>query len=72
MLYEVITVETVREIVRLCLERRIKYLTLFAFSSENWRRPPEEVGLLMQLFVRALRGEVSKLARNGVRLRIIA
>ena len=64
-------VETVRGIVRLCLDRHIKYLTLFAFSSENWRRPPEEVGLLMQLFVRALRGEVSKLARNGVRLRII-
>ncbi len=64
-------VETVREIVRLCLDRHIEYLTLFAFSSENWRRPPEEVGLLMQLFVRALRGEVSKLARNGVRLRVI-
>ena len=64
-------VETVRELVRLCLDLRIRYLTLFAFSSENWRRPPEEVGLLMQLFVRALRGEVSKLARNGVRLRII-
>lgn len=64
-------VETVREVVRLCLDNHIEYLTLFAFSSENWRRPPEEVGLLMQLFVRALRGEVSKLARNGVRLRVI-
>jgi len=64
-------VETVRKIVRLCLERQIEYLTLFAFSSENWRRPAEEVGLLMQLFVRALRGEVSKLAGNGVRLRVV-
>ncbi|MEF8712942.1 MAG: polyprenyl diphosphate synthase [Accumulibacter sp.] len=64
-------VETVRTIVRACLERGIEYLTLFAFSSENWRRPPEEVSLLMQLFVRALREEVKKLDRNGVRLRVI-
>ena len=64
-------VETVRATVRSCLERGIEYLTLFAFSSENWRRPPEEVSLLMQLFVRALREEVVKLDRNGVRLRVI-
>lgn len=64
-------VETVREMVRACLERGIKYLTLFAFSSENWRRPQEEVNLLMQLFVKALQQEVVKLNRNGVRLRII-
>ncbi|HEX5802058.1 MAG TPA: polyprenyl diphosphate synthase [Azospira sp.] len=64
-------VETVREMVRACLERGIGYLTLFAFSSENWRRPEEEVTLLMQLFVRALQHEVVKLHRNGVRLRII-
>ncbi|WP_263771473.1 polyprenyl diphosphate synthase [Propionivibrio soli] len=64
-------VETVRESVRFCLERGIKFLTLFAFSSENWRRPADEVSLLMQLFVRALRQEVSKLDKNGVRLRII-
>lgn len=64
-------VELVREMVRACLERGVHYLTLFAFSSENWRRPQEEVSLLMQLFVKALEQEVEKLDRNGVRLRII-
>lgn len=64
-------VELVREMVRACLERGIRYLTLFAFSSENWRRPQEEVTLLMQLFVKALEQEVSKLHANGVRLRVI-
>ncbi len=64
-------VELVREAVRACLERGIRYLTLFAFSSENWRRPKEEVSLLMQLFVKALQQEVEKLHRNGVRLRVI-
>jgi undecaprenyl diphosphate synthase len=64
-------VELVREMVRACLERGIGYLTLFAFSSENWRRPQEEVTLLMQLFVKALEQEVDKLHRNGVRLRVI-
>jgi len=64
-------VELVREMVRACLERGIRYLTLFAFSSENWRRPQEEVTLLMQLFVKALEQEVEKLHRNGVQLRVI-
>ncbi len=64
-------VELVREMVRACLERNIRYLTLFAFSSENWRRPQEEVTLLMQLFVKALEQEVEKLDRNGIRLRVI-
>ena len=64
-------VETVRETVKRCLDQGIDYLTLFAFSSENWRRPEEEVTLLMQLFVRALQQEVSKLDRNGVRLRVV-
>ena len=64
-------VEMVRETVRSCLERGVEFLTLFAFSSENWRRPPEEVSLLMQLFVKALEQEVDKLDRSGVRLRII-
>lgn len=64
-------VELVREMVRACLERQIAYLTLFAFSSENWRRPEEEVSLLMQLFVKALEQEVERLDRNGVRLRVI-
>ncbi|MDR1995365.1 polyprenyl diphosphate synthase [Azonexus sp.] len=64
-------VELVREMVRTCLERGIGFLTLFAFSSENWRRPQEEVTLLMQLFVKALEQEVEKLGRNGVRLRVV-
>ena len=64
-------VETVRDSVKYCLGRGVKYLTLFAFSSENWRRPEEEVTLLMQLFVRALQQEVSKLDKNGVCLRVI-
>ena len=64
-------VETVRDAVKYCLERGIEYLTLFAFSSENWRRPEEEVTLLMQLFVRALQKEVAKLHLNGVRLKIV-
>lgn len=64
-------VELVREMVRTCLKRGINYLTLFAFSSENWRRPQEEVSLLMQLFMKALEQEVESLDRNDVRLRVI-
>src|SRR5574343_86048 len=64
-------VELVREMVRSCIEQGIQYLTLFAVSSENLRRPQEEVTLLMQLFVKALEQEVEKLDRNGVRLRVI-
>ena len=64
-------VETVRAIVRACAERGVGFLTLFAFSSENWRRPPDEVALLMQLFIGALESEVRKLHQNGIRLRVI-
>ncbi len=64
-------VEAVRAIVKACAERGVGYLTLFAFSSENWRRPPDEVALLMQLFIGALENEVKKLHRNGIRLRLI-
>ena len=64
-------VDMVRSTVRTCLERGVEYLTLFAFSSENWRRPQEEVSLLMQLFIKALEQEADRLASNGVRLRII-
>jgi len=64
-------VETVRQVVKACIERGIEYLTLFAFSSENWRRPPEEVSFLMQLFVTALEREVGRLHSNGVRLRVV-
>ncbi len=54
-----------------CLEKGVQALTLFAFSSENWRRPAEEVGALMQLFLRALDREVDELHRRGVRIRFI-
>ncbi|MDA8093765.1 MAG: polyprenyl diphosphate synthase [Betaproteobacteria bacterium] len=64
-------VETVRSTIKSCIGFGVEYLTLFAFSSENWRRPPEEVSLLMQLFVRALEHEVAKLHENGVRFRVI-
>ncbi|HEX5478030.1 MAG TPA: polyprenyl diphosphate synthase, partial [Burkholderiales bacterium] len=64
-------VEAVRTTVQACIDRGIAYLTLFAFSSENWRRPPEEVALLMQLFQGALSNEVGKLHRNGIRLRVV-
>ena len=64
-------VEAVRAIVKACAERGVEFLTLFAFSSENWRRPPDEVALLMQLFIGALENEVQKLHRNGIRLRLI-
>ena len=64
-------VESVRAIIGACIERGISYLTLFAFSSENWRRPAEEVSFLMGLFMHALEQEVSKLDRNGVRFRVV-
>lgn len=64
-------VETVRRIVQMSGELGIEALTLFAFSSENWRRPKKEVGLLMDLFLTALEREVKKLHETGVRLNII-
>ena len=64
-------VEAVRATVRECARRGIGFLTLFAFSSENWRRPPDEVALLMQLFHAALTQEVTRLHGNGIRLRVI-
>lgn len=63
--------EVVREIVSACETRGIRYLTLFAFSSENWGRPKAEVRALLALLSRYLRNEVEKLARDGVRLRVI-
>ncbi|HZP85177.1 MAG TPA: polyprenyl diphosphate synthase [Burkholderiales bacterium] len=63
--------ETVRITTRSCVESGVEYLTLFAFSSENWRRPPDEVSFLMQLFLRALESEVSKLHENNIRLKIV-
>src|SRR5207302_1036900 len=64
-------VEAVRETVRACVERGVEYLTLFAFSSENWRRPADEVSILMQLFIRALEQEVVKLDENEIRFRVV-
>ncbi len=64
-------VERVRDMVQACIERGIEYLTLFAFSSENWRRPADEVDRLMELFVLALEREVEKMCRNGVRLKVV-
>ncbi len=64
-------VERVRDIVEACIHQGVEYLTLFAFSSENWRRPQDEVSRLMELFVHALEREVGKLHRNGVRLKVV-
>ena len=64
-------VEAVRKVIEHCVKRRIQVLTLFAFSSENWRRPKNEVGLIMDLFIRSLRKEARRLHRNGVRLKVI-
>ncbi len=63
--------ESVRMAVKACVDEGIPYLTLFAFSSENWRRPATEVNLLMELFANALENKVRKLDENGVRLRIV-
>ncbi len=64
-------VETVREVIKACHECGVEYLTLFAFSSENWRRPQEEVTYLMQLFLKMLEREVGKLHENDIRLKVI-
>ncbi len=61
----------VRKIVQECRRLGVEYLTVFAFSSENWRRPPEEVGFLMKLFLKSLKSEVSRLAENDISLRLI-
>lgn len=63
--------KAVRATIESCLHEGIQALTLFAFSSENWRRPQDEVGALMSLFVRALDKEVDELHGHGVRLRFI-
>ena len=63
--------EAVRSAVKTCVKHGVEYLTLFAFSSENWRRPSDEVQFLTQLFVAALEQEVEKLHANGVRFRVI-
>lgn len=62
---------SVHRTIRYCLSHQIPYLTLFAFSSENWRRPASEVSLLMTLFIRTLRRDLHKLSRNGVKLQVV-
>lgn len=64
-------VEAVRGVVEACALRGVKYLTLFAFSSENWRRPADEVSVLMRLFVTALSREVSKMHANDICLKVV-
>jgi undecaprenyl diphosphate synthase len=64
-------VEALREVVKACREFGVGYLTVFAFSSENWRRPAEEVTFLMSLFLIMLEREVAKLHENNIRLKII-
>jgi undecaprenyl diphosphate synthase len=64
-------VDSVREIVEACVRRGVSYLTLFAFSSENWRRPADEVSVLMGLFIRVLEREVRRLNTNGIRLVVV-
>ncbi|MFB9145819.1 polyprenyl diphosphate synthase [Halomonas alkalicola] len=64
-------VEAVRATIRRAAERGVETLTLFAFSSENWKRPRAEVSALMELFLLALKREVSKLHQNGIRLSVI-
>lgn len=64
-------VETVRDLVKYCVTLKVEYLSLFAFSSENWRRPPEEVSFLMGLFMQALKREVAKLHQNNIKLIMI-
>ena len=64
-------VKAVRKIVEYCVTNKVEVLTLFAFSSENWRRPTAEVSLLMALFMATLQREINKLDRNNIRLRFI-
>ena len=64
-------VKAVRASIEYCARKGIKALTLFAFSSENWQRPKEEVGLLMSLFLEALDREIADLHKNNIRMRFI-
>ncbi len=64
-------VEATRNIIKQCAKKKIKVLTLFAFSSENWRRPDQEVGFLMDLFLASLECEIAELHQNNVQMRFI-
>ena len=61
----------VRRIIKASHDAGVRYVTLFAFSTENWRRPPEEVSTLMDLFVQYLQKEMADMSKEGVRLRVI-
>lgn len=64
-------VRAVKRIVEDCARRGVEVLTLFAFSSENWKRPKEEVSMLMSRFLEALDDEVAELHENGIRIRFV-
>ena len=64
-------VEAVRSVVRSAIEHKVRYLTVYSFSSENWRRPPDEVAMLMGLLKRFIRNDLAELHKNGVRVRVI-
>ena len=64
-------VERVRTVIEASISAGVEYLSLFAFSSENWQRPADEVSVLMRLFVSSLQREIDDLVRNGVRLRVV-
>jgi len=63
--------EAVRRAVRSAIEHDVRYLTIYSFSAENWRRPPDEVAMLMGLLKRFIRNDLADLHKNGVRVRII-
>jgi undecaprenyl diphosphate synthase len=65
------SIKVVRRVVEQCAKRKVRYLTLFAFSSENWLRPPDEVGMLMKLFLDTLDREIADLHGNQVRVTFI-
>lgn len=64
-------VKAVRKVVEFCAKQNVEVLSLFAFSSENWRRPKDEVSLLMELFMSTLQTQVDKLDKNNIKLRVI-
>ncbi|MBU2585257.1 MAG: isoprenyl transferase [Bacteroidetes bacterium] len=64
-------VESVRDIVAACAQLGVEYLTLFAFSTENWKRPKEEVSTLMRLLLKSLRNETDELHKNNIKLQMI-
>lgn len=64
-------VESVRDIVRACSQLGVKYLTLYTFSTENWRRPKEEVSMLMRLLLKCLRDETDELHQNNIKITMI-